>query len=146
MLSEIELAEMLNILDANCWSLEAAKASYKYEQYRRNKDLDSYNASSACQIRIPRTLEDRIPSYSRKRVPLAMKRIVIQLRLANNYCCNISFNKTTARFNPRQPCLFCNRQENESVEHIQFFCPIYDSLRNALPTENPFPTRACKCS
>lgn len=102
----------------------------QFELELRREDFARAEVSEACQLSIPRVTIEGPAKYLILKLPLHIKRVIAQLRLANQYNAYISLSKCAARLSPHALCENCNLREDETVVHFFFKCPLYTPHRN----------------
>lgn len=129
-LRKIGYSDFWSNVDPRFWEDKRKSIRDELQLLSRREDLSVYCESTFCQIKIPR--EQHLASYLNSRCPFTTKRLIIQLRLASKYTCLFTMKGDTYKIDPNQLCTLCNLNENETIVHVLFRCPIYRGIRNAL--------------
>lgn len=129
-LQKIDCLDLWGNLDPGQWEVRLEVAFKNYESSLRISDIVHALLSDARQFQLYPTVEVAPAKYLTFRLPIALKRIMAQLRLANKYYSHLSYKKCLGKFNPGSICQNCNLGELETVEHFLCRCPIYQPLRS----------------
>lgn len=128
-LAQTNCEDLWQTLDPRIWASRCDEVFCRYEQILREEDLGRWRNSAACQLRMPRGLEGQPARYLTLKLPLHMKRIIAQLRLANQYNCKITLKNCVGKLDPHQICQNCNCLEEETLTHLLGRCALYNPLR-----------------
>lgn len=80
------------------------------------QDYETWSSSPSCELL--RSMDVPIAKYLTIRLPLPAKRIMAQMRLANQQTCNSSFMNQTGKLDHQQICQICKLTQNETIAHI----------------------------
>lgn len=127
-LEMVDFGFLINCFDADIWLSHKEAIVNKFSDIMKNNDLQRYQASASLQIKIPRQELVRPARYITLRCPIALTRIVAQIRLANIYSSRFFVNNTIHKLDMRNPCKLCYA-ELESSPHILIDCPFYYEIR-----------------
>ncbi|KAH0540085.1 hypothetical protein KQX54_012460 [Cotesia glomerata] len=139
-LQSINEVNILDNLSSHHLKLNKERIIHIYRDSLRNSDLERYSHSTACQIILYKTPTDGLPNYLRS-CPQYLVVPKIQLRLANNFNCNISIDKSLINLNPMQMYRYCHNLAAETVEHFLLDCPLFHipRLTHLQPIEDLSP-------
>ena len=80
--------------------------------------------------RILRSLDSNPAPYLSYRNMFFMSKIIAQIRLSTKHLTRFCIKGEIYRLEQNTLCTLCNLQENETLEHFIFVCPIYSAARN----------------
>lgn len=129
-LAQVNFTSLWDDLRPESWKAKQGDFFERYLQYLKAVDFALFLNSGSSQVPIPRLLDEETCAYVRSRNPMAVLRVMAQLRLANSYVCSITINGNVHKLDPKQVCSICNLSEEETVLHFVSRCPIYGSIRD----------------
>lgn len=128
-LTTIGEEQMLDTLDPDLWTRRRVTILSKYRRHLTLVDRERYYRSKASQVILPSPLFEIMPEIT-NRIPQHLIKPIVQIRLASNYSCIISFGSETIFLSPLKACVFCCSGDKESILHFLVQCTAYANLRN----------------
>ena len=116
-----------NVVD---WTSNREVALERFQRHLKFTDTLRASNSNSMNCRILRSLDDAPAPYLNHRNLFYMAKTIAQLRLSSKYVTRFTFNGHIYKLELDQLCTLCNLQENETLFHFIFECPIYSALRN----------------
>lgn len=116
---------LADTLDPDMWLEETDTIFERYRIYLHQQDLNSMLNSSSCQLKIPRLPEAGPALYLKSRLPIAFKRTIAQLRLANTHVCYLKTGNLFMQFSPQKTCGLCHLHEPDTISHFLLRCPFF---------------------
>lgn len=141
----LQVAALFEYIDhGETWSLlshsqlknSRAEMLSAFRERLRSDDLSRVNNSSFSVIYRDFQLSASTQPYLTLNGPIKCIRLFAQLRLKTDRFIRVCCNGCFYTVNCFESCTICNLQENETLEHVLFNCPIYNYLRPSILRDN----------